>query len=112
MEASWRKLSLAKPLRPLLFQKTPLIEKICFADAEDSDCEIDHLALGQLCEDLTEELMDKNSMDPELASVLHNKKREIEYSCFVEIRVILIWILWLKSVHILVEKSRVYNSHK
>ncbi|TVU29826.1 hypothetical protein EJB05_21413, partial [Eragrostis curvula] len=33
-------------------------------DLEDSDCEIDHLALGRLCGDLTEELMDDNSSEP------------------------------------------------
>lgn len=43
-------------------------------ELEDTDCEIDHLALGCLCGHLTEELMDENSSGPIFLSVFHNKK--------------------------------------
>jgi hypothetical protein len=32
-----------------------------YLDLDESDCEIDHLALGHLCGDLTDELMDDNN---------------------------------------------------
>ena len=35
---------------------------------DESDCEIDHLALGHLCGDLTEELMDDNNLFYDLSS--------------------------------------------
>ena len=37
------------------------------SDIDDSDCEIDHLALGHLCGDLTEELMDDDDLNHNLS---------------------------------------------
>jgi hypothetical protein len=42
-------------------------------DLDESDCEIDHLALGYLCGDLTKELMDDNNPLWDLSSK-HIKK--------------------------------------
>lgn len=44
-------------------------------DIEDSESEIDHLALGHLCGDLTEELMDDTSTDHILVSAFRKNKK-------------------------------------
>lgn len=49
------------------------------SDVDDSDCEINHLALDNLCGDLTEELMDDSSLDLSTCSVQHakNNKKQV-----------------------------------
>ena len=51
--------------------KLPSIVQTCqdsHLDLDESDCEIDHLALGHLCGDLMEELMDDNNLLCDLSS--------------------------------------------
>jgi hypothetical protein len=51
--------------------KLPSVDQTCqdsHLDLEESDCEIDHLALGHLCVGLTEKLMDDNNLLYDLSS--------------------------------------------
>lgn len=43
-------------------------------EVEDSDCDVDHLTLGHLCGDLTEEVMDDSSLDQFVFSSLNRSK--------------------------------------